>query len=73
MAGRNVSGRVDRFWRRVTDGMQLSQLWDQFRADARTSYRLYSKEVDATPQPGRSGLGEASTWPCSFSGPSWKS
>ncbi|HET7346496.1 MAG TPA: hypothetical protein VFJ10_04160, partial [Acidobacteriaceae bacterium] len=57
MAGRNVSGRVDRFWRRVTDGMQLSQLWDQFRADARTSYRLYSKEVDATPQPGRSGLG----------------
>ena len=57
MAGRKVSGRVDRFWRRVTDGMQLSQLWDQFRVDARTSYRLYSKEVDATPQPGRSGFG----------------
>lgn len=46
MAGQSLSGRADRFWRRVTDGMQLSQLWDQFRADARSSYRLYSKEVE---------------------------
>lgn len=54
MAGQAFSGRVDRFWRRVTDGMQLSQLWEQFRADARTSYRLYSKDVNAPPQPGES-------------------
>jgi len=40
--------RVDRFWQRVTEGMALSQLWSQFRSDARSSYQLYSKEVDAT-------------------------
>src|SRR5580698_7772209 len=40
--------RVDRFWQRVTEGMQLSQLWAQFRKDAHSSYRLYSQEVDAT-------------------------
>jgi sigma-B regulation protein RsbU (phosphoserine phosphatase) len=27
--------------------MQMNELWRQFRADARTSYRLYSREVDA--------------------------
>jgi phosphoserine phosphatase RsbU/P len=40
--------RVNRFWQRVTEGMALSQLWSQFRSDARSSYQLYSKEVDAT-------------------------
>ncbi len=28
--------------------MALSQLWSQFRRDAQSSYRLYSKEVDRT-------------------------
>jgi phosphoserine phosphatase RsbU/P len=40
--------RADRFWQRVTEGIQLSQLWSQFRKDAESSYRLYSKEVDST-------------------------
>lgn len=40
--------RVDRFWQRVTEGMELSQLWSQFRKDAHSSYRLYSQEVDST-------------------------
>jgi len=40
--------RVNRFWLRVTEGMELGQLWSQFSADARSSYQLYSKEVDAT-------------------------
>jgi sigma-B regulation protein RsbU (phosphoserine phosphatase) len=40
--------RVDRFWQRVTEGMRLSQLWSQFQTDARSSYRLYSHEVDST-------------------------
>src|SRR5580704_6210706 len=40
--------RVDRFWQRVTEGMRLSELWSQFRTDARSSYRLYSHEVDST-------------------------
>ncbi len=39
---------VERFWQRVTAGMQMEELWKQFRSDARTSYRLYSQEVDAT-------------------------
>jgi serine phosphatase RsbU (regulator of sigma subunit) len=44
--------RLDRFWRRVTEGMQLSELWSQFRLDARSSYRLYSQDVDSTRTPG---------------------
>ena len=48
MGRHDLSERVNRFWQRVTEGMQLSQLWTQFRTDAQSSYRLYSKEVDAT-------------------------
>jgi sigma-B regulation protein RsbU (phosphoserine phosphatase) len=40
--------RAERFWQRVTEGMQLSELWSQFRRDAQSSYRLYSKDVDST-------------------------
>lgn len=54
MAGQSFTGRADRFWQRVTDGMQLSQLWDQFRADARSSYHLYSKDVEAERPTGES-------------------
>lgn len=39
---------VQKFWLRVTEGMELSQLWSQFRTDAQSSYRLYSKDVDST-------------------------
>ena len=39
------------FWRRVTEGMELTQLWSQFETEARASYRLYSREVAAkTPE-----------------------
>ena len=45
------SVRVKRFWRRVTEGMELTQLWSQFENEARASYRLYSKDVAAkTPE-----------------------
>jgi len=37
---------VKGFWRRVTEGFTLQQLWDQFRRDAGTSYRLYRKDVE---------------------------
>lgn len=40
--------RIEHFWDRVTEGMQVSELWQQFRTDARSSYRLYSKDVDST-------------------------
>lgn len=40
---------MDRFWNRVTEGLALNQLWAQFRADARASYRLYSRDFKARP------------------------
>ncbi|MGA7770573.1 MAG: PP2C family protein-serine/threonine phosphatase [Candidatus Sulfotelmatobacter sp.] len=43
--------RLQRFWRRVTEGLEVSQLWSQFESEARTSYRLYSRDVEAkTPE-----------------------
>jgi phosphoserine phosphatase RsbU/P len=43
--------RLHRFWQRVTEGMELTQLWSQFETEARSSYRLYSRDVAAkTPE-----------------------
>src|SRR5271155_3170736 len=43
--------RLRQFWQRVTEGLELSQLWSQFETDARTGYRLYSRDVAAkTPE-----------------------
>ena len=43
--------RLHRFWQRVTEGMEISQLWSQFENEARASYRLYSRDVAAkTPE-----------------------
>jgi phosphoserine phosphatase RsbU/P len=39
--------RLQRFWRRVTEGLELTQLWSQFETEARASYRLYSRDVAA--------------------------
>ena len=44
----DFSAKLNHFWRRVTDGLELNQLWAQFQADARSSYRLYSREVVVT-------------------------
>src|SRR3984893_17674053 len=47
----HFSVRLKQFWRRATEGMELTQLWSQFRAEASTSYRLYSRDVAAkTPE-----------------------
>ena len=35
-----------RFWHRVTEGLEVNQLWSQFEKDARSSYRLYSTGLD---------------------------
>lgn len=43
------------FWRRISDGIEIQQLWVQFRAEARASYQLYSKEVAWTRLKGESG------------------
>jgi len=43
--------RLHHFWRRVTEGLEVSQLWSQFETEARASYQLYSKDVAAkTPE-----------------------
>jgi sigma-B regulation protein RsbU (phosphoserine phosphatase) len=43
--------RLHQFWERVTEGSELTQLWSQFETDARTGYRLYSRDVAAkTPE-----------------------
>jgi phosphoserine phosphatase RsbU/P len=39
--------QLDRFWLRVTEGLELGQLWKQFSADARSSYRLYHRDFRA--------------------------
>ncbi len=39
--------QLDKFWARVTEGLELNQLWAQFRADARASYRLYARDFKA--------------------------
>jgi phosphoserine phosphatase RsbU/P len=44
--------QAQQFWRRVTDGLELNQLWSQFQADARASYRLYSQGIDASRKQG---------------------
>ena len=36
--------KLNRFWLRISEGLELNQLWSQFEKDARTSYRLYSKD-----------------------------
>ena len=34
------------FWHRVTEGLEVNQLWSQFEKDARSSYRFYSYGLD---------------------------
>jgi phosphoserine phosphatase RsbU/P len=51
MGRHELAERANQFWLRVTEGMELNQLWSQFRTDAHSSYRLYSKEVDSTRDP----------------------
>lgn len=38
---------LDRFWQRVTDGLELSELWSQFSRDAQVGYKFYQKDFDA--------------------------
>jgi phosphoserine phosphatase RsbU/P len=49
--------RGRQFWRRVSEGLEVSQLWSQFESEARTSYRLYSKDVEAKTPDGLTNRG----------------
>ena len=41
----HVGGRLRNFWRRVSEGRQIDELWSQFSSDARASYGFYMKEA----------------------------
>jgi len=42
----NLHAAWARFWQRVSEGQQVNQLWSQLQKDARSSYRLYSAELE---------------------------
>jgi sigma-B regulation protein RsbU (phosphoserine phosphatase) len=42
-----VKTQLKQFWQRVTDGLELNQLWTQFHSEARASYRLYQRDYGA--------------------------
>jgi len=42
-----ILAQLDKFWLRVTEGLELNQLWKQFHADARAGFRFYRKDFTA--------------------------
>jgi phosphoserine phosphatase RsbU/P len=40
-----IKVKAEHFWHRVSEGLELNQLWSQFEKDARSSYRLYSADL----------------------------
>lgn len=50
-----ASQRAKDFWQRVSEGLELNQLWSQFVHEARTSYGLYSREFKREPIEGLRG------------------
>ncbi len=49
-----MAGSLRIFWHRVSEGIQIQELWAQFRTEARASYELYSQEVAWTRAEGES-------------------
>ena len=41
----SLNEKARQFWQRVSEGMQVHQLWSQLARDARSSYRFYSAGV----------------------------
>ncbi len=41
-----IEQRPRSIWDRVTEGLELAQLWAQFKSETQSGYRLYSREVD---------------------------
>jgi len=58
---RKRRGRFRLFGGRVTEGLELEQLWGQFWSDAKASYDLYSREV-AWEEIGRTKRGGRRFW-----------
>jgi phosphoserine phosphatase RsbU/P len=51
--GRRPANHLDRFWQRVTAGMELSELWSQFKRDAESGYKFYQRDFDVGSAPGQ--------------------
>lgn len=54
----NLKSEARRFWQRVSEGLEVHQLWSQFEKDARSSYRFYSTGL-ASQVEGKSGFQRA--------------
>lgn len=50
----NLGQKTEQFWQRVSEGLEVNQLWSQLEKDARSSYRLYSAGLTER-QTGQSG------------------
>jgi serine phosphatase RsbU (regulator of sigma subunit) len=50
---------LGRFWQRISDGLEIQDLWRQFEAETRASYGLYSAEVDWAAVEKKKGMGRA--------------
>ena len=48
-AARPVFRNTRSFWRRLTEGLALSELWDQFLSEAKAGYSVYTADVDWSP------------------------
>jgi hypothetical protein len=47
-----LKGKAERFWHRVSEGLEVNQLWSQLQKDARSSFRFYSSGL-ADREPGQ--------------------
>jgi len=45
---RNPTDHLGDFWTRISEGLELNELWGQFKSEARSSYGLYSKDLRRT-------------------------
>jgi len=43
---RGALNNLDLFWQRVTAGMELTELWWQFKRDAQSGYKFYQRDFD---------------------------
>lgn len=41
-----TAGRATTLWQSITDGIAVSMLWEQFKADAQAGYKFYATDVD---------------------------
>src|SRR5215471_17370259 len=48
----SLKAKAERFWFRVSEGLEVNQLWSQLQKDARSSYHFYSAGIEER-QPGQ--------------------